>query len=64
MNIDAEQITKIRRRRAKLAASGELPRPRLLSEGINFAEAVEKLKQTKTEPDADVSPRKKRAVII
>lgn len=64
MNIDAEQIKKIRRHRAKLAASGELAQPRLLSEGINFAEAVEKLKQTKTEPDADVSPRKKRAVII
>lgn len=64
MNIDAEQIKKIRRHRAKLAASGALAQPRLLSEGVNVAEAVQKLKQTKTELAIDVPARKKRTVII
>lgn len=64
MNIDADQIKKIRRNRAKLAASGELIQPRLLSEGINFAQAVEKLKQTASEPAKGDLPTKKRTVII
>ncbi len=64
MNIDAEQIKKIKRHRAKLAASGELVQPRLLSEGVNFAEAVEKLRQTKSEPQTTTVSQKKRTVII
>lgn len=64
MNIDAEQIKKIRLHRAKLAASGALAQPRLLSQGINVAEAAQKLKQTKTEMAVDVPATKKRTVII
>lgn len=60
MNIDAEITKKIRRQRSKLAVAGEISTPRLMSNKVDLAEAVEKINQ----PQTNLQAKKRRIVVF
>ncbi|MDN4130033.1 hypothetical protein [Pantoea ananatis] len=62
MNIDAEITKKIRRQREQLSTGVNRKAPRLLSNNIDLARAVERLRESQAE--AEAQPKKKRAIVI
>lgn len=64
MNIDAEITKKIRRQREQLSTGVKRKAPRLLSNNIDLARAVERLRDSQAEAESEAQPKKKRAIVI